>query len=171
MRLPGPLPVCYSRVEMEISMSPENSIRVSVPVEEWGVLWAAFTIMNKTANHELASRGLTVPQASVVGLLGSFRRPLKVTEIGQMLLQESQSASALVDRMCAAGLLERRRDPANRHTVLVSLTEEGARIYEKLQSTVPAFTDEMFSALSPEDRATLRRLLLKFVQHNIQRLR
>ncbi len=88
-----------------------------------------------------------------------------------MLTQESQSATTLVDRMCAVELVERVRDPGDRRVVLVQLTRNGDELYEILKATAPAFADEMFGVLSPEDRASLNDLLHKFVQRNLQRLR
>ncbi len=142
-----------------------------MPAEEWGLLWAAFTITRKVASRAIVVPGLTMPQASVLGVLGAAGRPLPVIEIARTLMQETQSTSTLVDRMCAKGFVERMKGPRNRHTVLVRMTEEGARILEILRASEPAFTDEMFSVLSREERATLAKLLLRLVEHNIRRLR
>jgi DNA-binding MarR family transcriptional regulator len=107
----------------------------------------------------------------VIGLLGVAGRPLPVTRLARLLTQESQSATSLVDRMCAVALVERLSDPHDRRVVLVQLTDKGREMYDVLRSTAPAFTDEMFSVLSAEERQTLRELLDKFVQRNVQRIR
>ena len=142
-----------------------------MPIGEWATLYTAFALMHKECDRALAVRGITVPQASVIGLLGVAGRPLPVTRLARMLTQESQSATSLVDRMCAGGLVERVKDPEDRRVVLVQLTPKGEEMYEILKATAPAFTDEMFGVLSPEDRARLNDLLQKFVQYNLQRLR
>jgi DNA-binding MarR family transcriptional regulator len=142
-----------------------------MPIEEWSSLYTAFAMMHKECDRALSSRGLTVPQASVIGLLGRAGRPLPVTRLARLLTQENQSATSLVDRMCRAGLVERVKDPRDRRVVLVQLTPKGREMYGVLQSTAPAFTDEMFSVLSTEERATLEDLLQKFTQRNIQRFR
>ncbi len=142
-----------------------------MPLEEWATLYTAFAIMHKECDRALAVRGITVPQASVIGLLGVAGRPLSVTRLARMLSQESQSATSLIDRMCTAGLVERLRDPGDRRVVLVQLTPKGEEMRQILQATAPAFTDEMFGVLSIEDRATLKDLLQKFVQYNMRRLR
>jgi len=142
-----------------------------MPIEEWASLYTAYAIMHKECDRALSTRQLTVPQASVIGLLGTARRPLPVTRLARLLMQESQSATSLVDRMCAGGLVERVNDPHDRRVVLVQLTREGEQMFDILQSTAPAFTDEMFSVLSAEERATLQDLLQKFTLRNIQRLR
>jgi DNA-binding MarR family transcriptional regulator len=142
-----------------------------MPIEEWATLYTAFAIMHKECDRALSARQITVPQASVIGLLGRTGRPLPVTRLARLLTQESQSATSLVDRMCAAGLVERVKDPYDRRVVLVGLTDKGRQMYEILQSTAPAFTDEMFSVLSAEEREVLYDLLRKFTRRNIERLR
>lgn len=114
---------------------------------------------------------MTVPQASVLGLLGSTGGSLPITEIGKMLMLESQSTTALIDRMSAAGLVERVNDPRRRRAVLVKMTDKGARMNDILATRSPAFTDEMFGILSSKDRLTLAKLLHRLVEHNIKRLR
>ena len=142
-----------------------------MPIEEWASLYTAYAMMHKECDRALSGRGLTVPQASVIGLLGVAGRPLPVTRLARLLTQESQSATSLVDRMCAVGLVERLNDPHDRRVVLVQLTNKGRDMYDVLRSTAPAFTDEMFSVLSVEERLTLKELLDKFVQRNVQRIR
>jgi len=142
-----------------------------MPIEEWASLYTAYAMMHKECDRALSGRGLTVPQASVIGLLGVAGRPLPVTRLARLLTQESQSATSLVDRMCAVGLVERLNDPHDRRVVLVQLTNKGRDMYDVLRSTAPAFTDEMFSVLSTEERLTLKELLDKFVQRNVQRIR
>jgi hypothetical protein len=55
-----------------------------MPIEEWASLYTAFAIMHKECDRALSPRGLTVAQASVIGLLGNAGRPLPVTrQIGR----------------------------------------------------------------------------------------
>lgn len=142
-----------------------------MPIEEWASLYTAFAIMHKECSRALSARQLTVPQASVIGLIGRARRPLPVTRLARLLTQESQSATSLVDHMCASGLVERVRDSRDRRVVLVKLTRKGHQMYDILRSTGPAFSDEMFSVLSIEEREALRDLLQKFTRRTLQRLR
>jgi DNA-binding MarR family transcriptional regulator len=142
-----------------------------MPIEEWATLYTAYAIMHKECDRALSDRKLTVPQASVIGLLGRAGQPLPVTKLARLLTQESQSATSLVDRMCAGGLVERVRDPHDRRVVLVRLTSKGQQMYAILRETAPAFNDDMFSVLSDGERVTLKELLQKFTRRNIQRLR
>ncbi len=80
-------------------------------IDEAGVLWAASMILRKEAKRGIAVPGLTLPQASLLGILGGAGQPLTATEISRRLLQESPGTTMLVDRMCARKLVERVKDP------------------------------------------------------------
>lgn len=58
-----------------------------------------------------------------------------------------------------AGLLVRRRDPANRRVHLVELTEDGDALFARLAGAARAFDARLRTGLSADDLAELRRLL------------
>jgi DNA-binding MarR family transcriptional regulator len=143
--------------------------------EEWASLYAAFAILRKETDRALSDGQVTVfprsfPQVAVLALLAEAERPLPVTRIARLLLQESSSVSNLVDRMCERGLVERVKDPRDRRVVLVTLTDLGRRLHDDARSSAAAVSNELFGVLSAKERATLRGLLQKFTRRNIQRL-
>jgi DNA-binding MarR family transcriptional regulator len=138
--------------------------------EEWASLYMAFAILRKESDRALAPYQLTVPQASVLALLAEAGQPLPITRIARLLLQESPSITSLVDRMCDTGLVERTKDPHDRRVALVRLTRKGRQTHDGLRVAAAQFNDGLFSVLSTEDRRTLKDLLQKFTQRNIQRI-
>ena len=62
------------------------------------------------------------------------------------------------------GYVERRRDPADRRRHVVVLTDEGRDALERAEEAQESLGEEMFAALSDEDRATLRSLLSRVVE-------
>jgi len=139
--------------------------------EEWASLYAAYSILRKETERALSAWRLTVPQVSVLALLAEAERPLPVTRLAKLLLQESPSVTTLVDRMCAAGLVERVKDHRDRRMVLVKLTDGGRRMHDDIRAAAAAVSNELFDVLSDKERETLRDLLQKFRQGNIRRLR
>jgi DNA-binding MarR family transcriptional regulator len=139
--------------------------------QEWASLYTAFAILRKESDRALSPWRMTVPQASVVMLLAQAGRPLPVTQLARLLLQESPSVTSLVDRMAANGLVERTKDPRDRRVVLVKLTRKGRKVHDELQAGTADFNDELFGVLSPDERATLSTLLHKLACRNIQRIR
>lgn len=139
--------------------------------EEWASLYTAFAILRKESDRALSPWRLTVPQASVLALLAEAGRPLPVTRLARLLLQESPSVTSLVDRMCANGLVERVKDRQDRRVVLVKLSRKGQKVHDNLRATAAAFNDELFGVLSPDERAALTKLLQKLASRNLQRIR
>jgi len=64
-----------------------------------------------------------------------------------------------LNAMEAAGLLTRRRDPANRRVHIVELTADGQALFARLREAAAAFDKRLRSGLSEADLATLAGLL------------
>jgi DNA-binding MarR family transcriptional regulator len=65
----------------------------------------------------------------------------------------------LLNELEDMGYIERRRDPADRRRHVVDLTAEGQAALERAERAQESIGDEMFAALTDEERATLRSLL------------
>ena len=64
-----------------------------------------------------------------------------------------------LDVMESAGLVTRRRDPANRRVHLVELTESGDALFHRLKDAVAAFDQRLRHGISPSDIAKAEQLL------------
>lgn len=74
---------------------------------------------------------VTLPQFRVLVVLSNFGSQ----RMGQLALHlgaNQSSFSRFADRMVAGGLISRSTSPDNRREVIISLTEEGARIYAQV---------------------------------------
>jgi len=71
-----------------------------------------------------------------------------------------------LDAMESAGLVTRRRDPANRRVHIVEMTEAGEATFHRLRTAAQAFDRRLRSGLSGEDVAQLAALLTR-VQQNV----
>jgi DNA-binding MarR family transcriptional regulator len=87
---------------------------------------------NRMLAQALKPLGVTPSQAEVLSLLRT-RQPLSLGGLGDLLVCESGSSpSRLVDRLVAAGLVERQVDDADRRHIRLSLSAEGARVAEEI---------------------------------------
>ncbi|RCW46062.1 MarR family transcriptional regulator for hemolysin [Halopolyspora algeriensis] len=71
-----------------------------------------------------------------------------------------------LNAMESAGLLTRRRDPANRRVHLVELTEHGENAFHDLRRAAVAFDEQLRSGLDTDDVERLRDLLAR-LQANV----
>lgn len=110
--------------------------------------------------HALEPVGLTPPQFAVLALLSTEdgQRQTTLCERGAV---DPNTMVGIVDRLEAAGLVARRRDPQDRRAYLVRLTPKGRRTFMDCVPLRHAASAEMWAALSPAERGRLRNLLRK----------
>jgi DNA-binding MarR family transcriptional regulator len=65
----------------------------------------------------------------------------------------------LLDDLAAAGLVERRHDPADRRTRLIVATNHGRVVLADLDARFALAEQHIMAGLSPQDQETFRRLL------------
>lgn len=74
---------------------------------------------------------VTLPQLRIMVMIAS-RGPLNLGGIAAGLDVHPSNASRACDRLVAAGLLDRRDDPADRRNLLLQLTEAGSRLVDEV---------------------------------------
>jgi DNA-binding MarR family transcriptional regulator len=77
----------------------------------------------------------------------------------------------LLDDLEERGLIERKRDPADRRRHIVKQTAAGRKALTRLRAVYETIDDEFFAPLSAEERETLYTLLLRLAAHHDPRLR
>lgn len=90
-------------------------------------------------------------------------RRLRMTDLAAAVLLSKSGLTRLVDRMCAEGLIERSRDPADGRSLVVSLTPQGrAALRRAAPLHLRGIQRHFASLLSGEEarflRATLERV-------------
>jgi MarR family transcriptional regulator, organic hydroperoxide resistance regulator len=87
---------------------------------------------NRMLAQALRPLAVTPSQAEALSLLRT-RQPLSLSGLGDLLVCESGSSpSRLIDRLVAAGLVERQVDDGDRRHIRLSLTPEGARVADEI---------------------------------------
>lgn len=106
--------------------------------------------------RQAAGTGLSPSQAAA---LASIERhgPLTPSELAARERVQRPTVTRLLDRLAAAGLVERAADPADRRSSLVSITPEGRALLAAARSRKDELLSARLDALAPEDRATLAR--------------
>lgn len=119
----------------------------------------------------LTRYGLNEPQFAVLAALRRAGPPhtLSPTDLYNGLLVSSGAMTNRLERLAAAGLVERVPDPGDGRSLLVALTDKGQQVINEAVAAHTANEHRLLSSLSPTDRAqlaeALRRLLLQFEDH------
>jgi DNA-binding MarR family transcriptional regulator len=115
--------------------------------------------------RDLARYGLTFPQfLALCSLQHAEGQTLRMGDLAAATHQSAASMTGIVDRLLEGGLVERRRDPEDRRSVVVALTQEGARVLEQVRADRRQTLEQLLRLLSPEDRAQLHAILDKLLE-------
>lgn len=104
-------------------------------------LYSAHMAVQRAYKPVLNELGLTYPQYLVLSTLWN-EDAMAVGEIADHLGLESSTLTPLLQRLEAAGLLHRRRDPSNERRVVISLTDSG----KALRAQAHCVTDRLLAA-------------------------
>jgi DNA-binding MarR family transcriptional regulator len=103
--------------------------------------------------------GLTAPQYTALTVLE--RHPnLTSAQLARNSFVTSQSMADMVTALEEQGLIERRRDEADRRRLVLSLTTSGRRLLRKYRPKVAALEEQMLEGLGARQTAELRKSLL-----------
>jgi DNA-binding MarR family transcriptional regulator len=106
----------------------------------------------------LRPSGLTAAQYTALLALGDEAN-LTSAQLARECFVTSQSMADMVGTLEARKLVTRRRDPADRRRLVLSLTANGRRLLARLRPKVAAIEAQMLSGLSARHSAELRRHL------------
>lgn len=115
-------------------------------------------LLRRAFDARVRALGMTSPQARLLMVL-------HVTEgenqgfYAEQLEVEPISLTRMIDRMEEAGLLERRRDPADRRAWLLFLTDRSRQLIDQVRDCLTGLEDEMLTGLDATQREALAGML------------
>lgn len=115
-------------------------------------------LLRRTFDMRVRGQGVTGPQARLLLLLG-LHEGQNQGFYAEQLDVEAITLGRMLDRMEEAGLIERRRDPADRRAWRVHLTANGQQILPRLREAVAPMVETMLAGLDEAARDQLAQML------------
>jgi DNA-binding MarR family transcriptional regulator len=100
--------------------------------------------------------GLTGPQVSVMACLVT-KGPSTLTDVSRTLAMNHSTASGIVDRLQARGLVRRTQDATDRRRTRIAVTDKVTRYVHELQVGPAARLAAALGKLAPTERQTIAR--------------
>ena len=116
-------------------------------------LWRALV---RNPFGEAEQHGLTGPQVTLMACLVT-RGPLTVTELSRTVGMTHSTASGIVDRLQARGLVRRTPDASDRRRTRIAVTEKVARYVRELEVGPAGRLAAALESASPAERRAIRR--------------
>ena len=97
------------------------------------------------------TESISISQYNILRILRGARPDrVKSSDIADRMIYRDPDVTRLVDRMVQQGLVRRDRDSDDRRIVLVSITEDGLAMLERLDDPVERYTAAVMAGLSPQ---------------------
>ena len=93
--------------------------------DAWEALLSAHAVLMKQFAAEDIWADVSMREYDVLYTLSKGREPLRLCDLNRHVLLSQPALSRLVDRLAERGFVERRPDPADGRSTLLSLTEAG----------------------------------------------
>ncbi|MET7327290.1 MarR family transcriptional regulator [Nonomuraea sp. NPDC005650] len=132
----------------------------------FGRLAQVMRVLEPRVDRVLTERGLRQGEFDVLAALRRAGPPYTLipSELSAVLMMSRAGMTNRLDRLEAAGLVERSLDPADRRSFRVRLTEEGLRVIDETLTEHAANLARLASPLTPEDTEALAAILRKLLE-------
>jgi DNA-binding MarR family transcriptional regulator len=131
----------------------------SDPLRVWFRLMRLETRMRTAVAEGLREIGLSVPQCDVLTTL-TEQEGVSQQDLAKRLYVTKGNISGLIDRLVAAGLVERRAIAADKRQHAIVLTAAGRAAAEQAIACQRRFVARTIGRLPADELATLERLLM-----------
>jgi DNA-binding MarR family transcriptional regulator len=143
-------------------MTTDPSVQQPVDQSVGYLLSRARSKLAKALDVALDEYGITHAQGGIILMLSSGRYPT-AADMARELYIDSASMTRMIDRLEKRGLLYRVRCDDDRRVVSLRLTQVGERMADRLPAIFADVRGRCFSSFNPEEVATLKSLLRKFL--------
>ena len=135
----------------------ENELDLSTLV----VFTRAENTIHRIEYQTIKQSGLTPAQFGVLEALYN-KGDLRICELIEKILTTSGNITVVIKNLEKEGLIEKKPDPNDKRSCIISLTEEGKKIIENILPDHIKNIKGIFEILTDEEKNTLKTILKKF---------
>jgi DNA-binding MarR family transcriptional regulator len=118
----------------------------------------------RLAKEQCARHGITATQLNVLKLLQEIG-DLSLSELSRRMAAQNSTVTGIIDRMVAAGLVDREQSAEDRRVWKIKLAPRGKRIADKIEVAPWDLLRSALEALSPAEQKQLVGILMKVANH------
>ena len=136
-------------------------MRESTAPDQRSLLWLLVQTgrhAQNTAEAALDEHGLRYDLWAVIDLLRA-RGTCAMAEIADEVVIPPPTATRVVDKLIADGLVHRLSDPADRRRVLARLTRRGEQLHDLVLPAVSSATNSLLTSIGPSQHDSLAQAL------------
>lgn len=111
---------------------------------------------------------VTVDQWLVLKHL-SENEEMKQNELAELLFKDNPTVTRIIDLLCKKGLTERKLNPSDRRSFIVSLTKAGSKKVEQLRPKIKQVRLKAWEGLSERDFNQFKKVL-NSIYHNLSEI-
>jgi DNA-binding MarR family transcriptional regulator len=123
----------------------------------------ASAYLARAADAHATRHGLGVGQHLVLKMLDAVG-PCSQQALSEELRIDRSVMVGICDDLEQAGHIRRERNPRDRRSYAVTMTDSGRRRLAQAQASIPAFLEKTFAPLTTSERAQLTALVSKLMQ-------
>lgn len=114
------------------------------------------SLANGLIAESLATTGLTMPQITAIRLI-AHGGSLTMTQICNEMNASPSTVAGIIDRLEAAGIVERRRSEEDRRVIYVSISSKGSDKAMLARTTMETCFSRAFESLAEEELGAIER--------------
>ena len=122
--------------------------------------WAA----QKRLAQELTEFRLTVPQYVALRAIQHAQNGYTMSKLAEASHQVAATMTGIIDRLVEQGLVERRRDPADRRALHILLTPQGIALLEQVEGRQHERMGRFIAAMSIQERQHMLAWMQRYLE-------
>ncbi len=119
-------------------------------------------------DSELSCCGVTMTQCHAIVEIGRAEK-ISLNELAKLFNLDNSTMSRTVNKLVKKELVKREIDPVDRRYVVISLEENGVKLYQRIEKDMNTFYSEVYSTIPIEKRSQVLEsveLLIRAIERN-----